>query len=174
MRRQAGIAKAFAIAAALIATASIAQAQEKPPCDQFAWPLDQERAWFQGSHETISSGKSFEKLGDGAFIVELAPADAVAYVMSPESPPKQGQPNGAILTFGGVAQSGSYQVTLSDEAWIDMVQNNAYRPSTGHTGVHGCQGLRKSVRFDLEQGPLAIQISGATSAKIGLAVRHLD
>jgi hypothetical protein len=64
-------------------------------------------------------------------------------------------------------------VTLSDEAWIDIVQDGAYRPSLEFSGVHGCPGLRKSVRFDFKQGPLILQLSSASAPSLKLAIRRL-
>jgi hypothetical protein len=165
---------ALIVAGAFLANLSIAGAQEKPPCERFAWPLDQEKAWFSGGLETLHSGAILDKLGDGAFAVELAPAASVAYLKPPESPPKNDQPNGAMVTVGEVTAAGHYQVTLSDEAWIDMIQSGTYAPSTEHSGVKGCEGLRKSVRFVLIKGQLAIQLSGAPTSILRVAIRHLD
>jgi hypothetical protein len=65
-------------------------------------------------------------------------------------------------------------VTLSDEAWIDILQNGAFAKSVEHSGVKGCEGLRKSVRFAFEKGPLTLQLSGAPSTKLRLALKRLD
>ena len=65
---------------------------------------------------------------------------------------------------------GIYQVTLSEEAWIDVVQDDRYARSVGSTGRGDCPGLRKSVRLDLAAAPFVLQISGVTSESVAVAV----
>jgi hypothetical protein len=55
-----------------------------------------------------------------------------------------------------------YQITLSDEAWVDVVQNGGYAKSIGSSGRSDCPGLRKSIRFDVASSPIVLQISGAS------------
>ena len=42
---------------------------------------------------------------------------------------------------------------LSDDAWIDVIQNGRYARSVGSTGRSDCPGVRKSVRLDLDAEP---------------------
>ena len=65
--------------------------------------------------------------------------------------------------------AGLYIVTVSDYAWIDLVQNDAYLKPKGFSGVTGCNGARKSVRFDLSAGPVTIQVSGVAKDAINVA-----
>ncbi len=67
-------------------------------------------------------------------------------------------------------KAGVYQVSLSDEAWIDVVQDGRYARSVGSTGRSDCPGLRKSVRFELSASPFVVQISGVSSASIALTI----
>jgi hypothetical protein len=46
-------------------------------------------------------------------------------------------------------------VTLSHEAWIDVVQDGRYARSVGSTSRNDCPGLRKSVRLDFGVRPAA-------------------
>ena len=94
--------------------------------------------------------------------------------MPPEGKPKPDKPLGAILSFATVATPGIHQVTLSEEAWIDIVQDGAYRPSLEFSGVHGCLGLRKSVRFDFKRAPLVLQLSSASAATIKVAIQPVQ
>lgn len=73
-----------------------------------------------------------------------------------------------------MTKPGRYQVTLSHEAWIDIVQAGAYRPSGEFSGVHGCPGLRKSVRFEFSAAPLVLQLSGASAPVIKIAIRKVE
>jgi hypothetical protein len=56
-------------------------------------------------------------------------------------------------------------VTLSNYAWIDAIQNDAYLKPKGFSGVTGCDAARKSVRFDLAAGPVTIQFSGVAETR---------
>jgi len=58
-------------------------------------------------------------------------------------------------------------VTLSDEAWVDAVQDVR---SVGSTRRSDCAGLRKSVRLDLGIAPFVLQISGVASDLIAVAI----
>jgi hypothetical protein len=63
---------------------------------------------------------------------------------------------------------------LSDEAWIDVIQDGHYARSIGSTGRSDCPGLRKSVRFELNASPFVVQLSGVTTEMIAVAVGRND
>ena len=75
-----------------------------------------------------------------------------------------------MLRLPAVEKSGIYQITLSDEAWVDVVQNGRYARSVGSTGRSDCPGVRKSVRLDLDASPLVLQFSGVTPDAITIAI----
>lgn len=151
-------------AAALLFLAGSAAAQDKPPCEQFKWPLSIEKSWFEADAggKPHVSGTDLPEPTEGALTVALKPMADIAFALPPEGKPKPDRPLSALLTFAKVAKPGRYQVTLSDEAWIDSVQAGAYRPSGEFSGVHGCPGLRKGVRFEFTEAPLILQLSSAS------------
>jgi hypothetical protein len=53
-------------------------------------------------------------------------------------------------------------------------QDGVAIPSTDFSGVKGCDGLRKSVRFDLKPEPALIEISGSPAAHLLLAARKIE
>jgi hypothetical protein len=67
-----------------------------------------------------------------------------------------------------LAKAGIYQITLSDDAWIDVIQNGRYARSVGSTGRSDCPGVRKSVRLDLDASPVVLQVSGVAPETIAL------
>jgi len=79
---------------------------------------------------------------------------------------------GAMLTIKNVL-GGLYQITLSDEAWIDVIQNGAALSAIDFTGAAGCPGLRKSVRFQLEAGGFVLQLSSASVNGMLVAIRKV-
>ena len=76
----------------------------------------------------------------------------------------------ATLLVANIDKAGLYQVTLSDEAWLDVVQGDALVKSTGFSGQKDCPGVRKTVRFDLKQGPATLQISNSAAQTLDVAV----
>jgi len=98
----------------------------------------------------------------------------VPFKLKPEGKPKADKPLGALFSFAAVKAPGRYQVTLSDEAWIDIVQADAYRPSLEFSGVHGCPGLHKSVRFEFISAPLVLQLSAASAPELKVAIRPVQ
>ena len=61
-------------------------------------------------------------------------------------------------------------VTLSSDAWIDLVQGEKYVKSAAFSGVHDCATMRKSVKFEVGPGPFAVQLSAVTADSIKMTV----
>jgi hypothetical protein len=165
MSQQTKLALAAALMLAL--TGAGAQAQEKDACDHFKWSVARERGWFAGEVKPAAAGATI--VVGQAYGVVLEPADSIVFRLPPERPLKPGG-FGATLEVANIDRPGLYQITLSDEAWIDVIQGEAKLKSVGFTGQKDCPGLRKSVRFNLAAGPLSVQISDATRDAIGLAI----
>jgi len=158
------------IAVALVASLGSAWAADDG-CEKFAWSLARERAAFAASDKTaIASGETLTALPAGALVIRLQPAGDVSFVMPPERKPKTEQWHGGMVRFPALAKPGIYQITLSDEAWIDVVQNGRYARSVGSTGRSDCPGVRKSVRLDLDETPFALQLSGVSPDAIVVAI----
>jgi hypothetical protein len=96
------------------------------------------------------------------------------FALPPERRPKGERWFGGMLRFPAPEQPGIYQVTPSDEAWIDVVQEGRYARSVGSTGCGDCPGLHKSVRFELSVAPFVMQISGVTSESVVIAIGPRD
>ncbi|RWA72407.1 MAG: hypothetical protein EOQ69_08365 [Mesorhizobium sp.] len=143
---------------AILAGTSIAMAGNAG-CDAFKWPVTREQALFpaappaqSGADLTVGQAMDFA----------LVAVDAISFEVPPQHAPAAG-------TFGATA-SGELQFSLSDEAWIDVVQDGHAVKSTGFSGVKTCPGIRKSVRFKLSAGPATVQFSGAKKADLKVAV----
>jgi hypothetical protein len=63
-----------------------------------------------------------------------------------------------------------YRVTLSEAAWVEVIQNGQPIKSGAFSGVTGCEGVRKSVKFDLSTTPFVIEISGTSAQAIAVAI----
>jgi hypothetical protein len=159
----------------LVLTAALAggNAGAQTPCEQFAWPVQREIEWLNSTNlPVVSSGATVAS--DGPFMLVLEPTSSVHYLVAPERTPKTANTLGGVVTIRAPTRPGMYQVTLGDEAWIDVVQNGRLVGSTAFTGKVGCKGVRKSVRFEISSGPVIIQISGAVSERLAVAVAPAD
>ena len=167
-------AAVISAAAALSLAPRIAAAEENPACEQFAWSVKRELALFAASNfETVFSGAMIPALPEKGIVIELQPHVTVDYVLPPGREPKSEDSKGGVVSISNVPK-GSYQITLSEHAWIDVIQNGKELAPTAHTGKLDCAGVRKSVRFGLEPGPLTIQVSGAASNQIKLAILPVE
>lgn len=140
-------------------------------CDKFAWPLTQERAWFAAPDKpAVNAGDTLAAIPNGAFVLHLQPDTAARFSMPPERRAKSEHWFGGMVQLPALDAPGTWQVTLSAEAWIDVVQNGGYAHAVANSGRHDCPGLRKSVRFEIGAGPLVLQLSGAAADQIVVAI----
>ena len=145
-------------------------AQDKPACEQFDWSIKREQALFGAlGLSAAASGSKLDSIG-GGIALELQPHASVSFILAPERQPKSADSFSGVISFASVPKAGLYQITLSAEAWIDVIQDGQALKSTVHSGKRGCADVRKSVRFELKPGALTIQLSGAAEKAVKLAV----
>ena len=160
----------FGLAAALL-IALLAPAAADDGCDKFAWPLARERTLLAAADKpAVQAGETLAAAPKGAFIVNLQSGAEAAFAKPPERKPRAERWFGGMVRFPALDRPGIYQVTLSEEAWIDVVQDGRYARSVGSSGRSDCPGLRKSVRFQLGAAPFVLQLSGAASDSVAIAV----
>jgi hypothetical protein len=63
---------------------------------------------------------------------------------------------------------------LSDAAWVDVVEHDQFLKAKAHSGVQGCQDIRKVLQFELRGDPLIIQISGAQTPRLNVAILRAE
>jgi len=137
-------------------------------CNKFAWPLDKERAALAtADKQPVKAGDTLAVWPTGAFTVTLRPGPQADFALPPERKPNADGYGGAVR-LPAPAKPGLYQIALSDEAWIDVVQDGRYLRSVSHSGRTDCPGLRKVVRFELSTGPLVLQLSGVAAGTISV------
>jgi hypothetical protein len=158
------------IAAALIAAApGLAQAQEGSGCNGFKWPLDHERtALVRADKASLPNGGALAY--DVPMTLELQPLSAAGLPKAPERAPKSPSAFAGHFTLAAPAKAGAYRVTISSEGWVDVLDGGAYLHPIAFTGAMGCEGARKSVKFDLPDRPLALQFSGVPKDQISVIV----
>jgi hypothetical protein len=159
--------KSLAFAGLLVcAMSGAAFADDDSGCAKFKWSIAKERALF-AAPTPVGAGAVLE-VGAAAYRVALADNDEVAYPARPERASKAGT-HGAVLTFA-VKDDGLYDVTLSDEGWIDVVDHGQRISSSDFSGQKACPGVRKSVRFSLKAGDFTLQLSNVEGKAINIAV----
>jgi hypothetical protein len=151
----------------VVSLASTARAEDATGCDKFKWSVARERAWFAAGAKPVAAGGDVAT--EQGWAVALVPDEAAGFVAPPERAPKPGA-FGGVLKIPALPKAGIYEITLSDEAWVDVVQSGASVKSSDFSGQKNCPGVRKSVRFSLAAGAATVQISNAVSATIQLAI----
>lgn len=158
------------VALTLLATAPAFAAEEPSGCDKFKWNIDHARAALTAPDRAkLNSGSELAALPATAVTISLvAPADA-KLPTPPERAPKEG-------TFAGFTKvvsapkAGSYTISLSNGAWIDVVQDGHFLKPTAFSGATDCDGIRKTMKYDLSASPFVLQISGARENSLSIAI----
>lgn len=148
---------------------SHALAQEPVGCDKFKWDVTRERAALaKPDTPKFASGDDLTSALSQAMVLSLqSPADAKL----PSLPERAPKPD-TFAGFGTVTipTNGVYSVSLSAPAWIDVLQNGSFLKPKAFSGVSGCDGIRKTVKFDFVASPTIIQISGASEPAIKIVI----
>ncbi|MGN6308736.1 MAG: hypothetical protein ACTHNN_04185 [Xanthobacteraceae bacterium] len=158
---------ALALTVALTAPAFAA---EPSGCDKFKWPIDRERAALTAPERTaLVSGASVTRPLPVTVTLALKPiADAGL-----PSPPERRAAEGTFAGYLSVKTSrpvGTYSISISAGAWIDVVQDGRYLKPKAFSGATDCAGIRKTMKFDLAASPFVVQVSGMKENTITLAI----
>jgi hypothetical protein len=152
-------------------TAAPALAQEPVGCDKFKWPLEQERSMLtRPNNAAVSSGGSVTQPPPVAVKLALVPFAEAKLPQPPERAPRLPQSFAGFIKVGTPAKAGTHKISLSADAWIDVVQAGHFIKSAGFSGATGCEGLRKSVKFDLAAEPFVVQLSNAADRSIAVVI----
>ncbi len=155
----------LALIALLMAVPALAE--EPVGCDKFKWPLDTERGLLAKPSPASSGGEATLAV---AVTLTLAPLADAKLPMAPSRAPKFPDSYAGFLHVSALPKAGTYRITLSHAAWIDVVQDGQGLKSSAFTGAKGCDGVAKSVKFDLAATPFVIEVSGTSAQAIGLVV----
>jgi hypothetical protein len=160
------------LAGALLLAATPVRAAEPSGCDKFAWPLTAEQRLL-GEPQAAQAG-DLDRDAAKAVTVKLLPLAEAALPMAPERPPQKTPALAGFLRFGKGAAGGLYKVSLSEGAWIDVVQDGHYLKPVAFTGATDCPHIRKSVKFEIGPDPFALQVSGAPASGIAVVVTPVE
>jgi hypothetical protein len=154
---------------ALIALLMAAPAFAEDPvgCDKFKWPLDRERALLAMPSEAPAGGEATLAAAVSLTLVPLADAKLP---MPPSRAPKYPGSYAGFVHVSAPPAAATYRVTLSHRAWIDVVQDGQELKPGAFTGAAGCDGVAKSVKFELAATPFVVELSGTSAHAVGFVV----
>ncbi|MBY0560725.1 hypothetical protein [Hyphomicrobium sp.] len=166
-----------AVCTVVLTAASTAFAAETGGCESFAWPIKTELEWMKApDSEAAASGAKLPVPPAKAIALSLQPMSAVAFPVAPTGRLKpEGKAYGGIVDFDSPGSApGSYQITLQSPGWIDIVQNGKPLKPTAHSGKSDCDGVRKTLRFNLDAGPFTVEFSNIKKDSIKFAIRQAE
>lgn len=176
-------ARAIMVAAIAVAiTAIVADAQARPrvykdvqrtsksACDRYSFPVQRELEWFEQITLKLPSGAKRAMLPERAFSLSLEADGHSSLVMPPERKSRQENGYGGAVSFDSVPRAGLYQVTLSDDGLIDVIQDGKYLRKIGSATRRDCAGVRRVLRVQLAAGPLVLQLGGVDLPAVNIAI----
>ena len=161
---------ALLIGFVLLGTTSAWAAEEPSGCDKFKWPIEHERAALMAPDRVkLTSGAEVTAVpATGMTLALQATADA-KLPTAPERAPKEGTFSG-FASFRDAPKPGMYTISLSEGAWIDVVQNGHALKPKGFSGATDCEGIRKTMKYEISASPFVLQISGAKDNALSVAI----
>ena len=158
------------VAALMLGATSALAAEEPSGCDKFKWPIERERAALTAPDRAkLSSGNELAAVpSSGITLALVAPADA-KLPTPPERAPKEG-------TFAGFTsvktapKAGLYTISRSAGGWVDVVQDGHFVKPKGFSGATDCDGIRKTMKYELTASPFVLQVSGTKENAVSIAI----
>jgi len=162
--------RVLTLLAALTISATSALAAEEPSgCDKFKWPIEREHAALTAPDRAkLTSGGEQTALPSSAITLALvAPQDAKL-----PSPPERAPKDGTFAGFTGIKapKAGLYTISLSSGAWVDVVQDGHFLKPVAFSGATDCEGIRKTMKYELSDKPFVLQVSGARDNSLSIAI----
>ena len=158
------------IAFVLIGAVPAWAAEEPSGCDKFKWNIDHERAALTAPDrmKLVSGGELTTLPSTGMTLGLIAPAEA-KLPTPPERAPKDGTFAG-FANFKAAPKAGIYTISLSAGAWVDVVQDGHDLKPKAFSGATDCDGIRKTMKYEISAAPFVLQISGARDNSLSVAI----
>jgi hypothetical protein len=158
------------IALVLLGTAPAWAAEEPSGCDKFKWNIERERAALTAPDRvTLASGGDLAALPSTAMTLALRTPSEAQLPSPPERAPKEGTFAG-FANIKGAPKAGLYTVSLTAGGWVDLVQDGHFLKPKAFSGATDCDGIRKTMKYEISAAPLVLQVSGSRDASISIAI----
>jgi hypothetical protein len=158
------------IALTLLAAAPAMAAEEPSGCDKFKWNVDHARSVLTAPDRMkLKSGSELPALPSNGVTLALVALTDANLPAPPERAPKEGTFAG-FTKFTAAPKAGSYTISLSAGAWVDVVQGGHPLKPKAFSGATDCDGVRKTMKYELSATPFVLQVSGARENSISVAI----
>jgi hypothetical protein len=145
-------------------------AEEPSGCDKFKWNIDHERAALTAPDRVkLASGGELAALPSTGMTLGLNAPTEAKLPTPPERAPKEGTFAG-FTSFKNPPKAGIYTVSLSAGAWVDVVQDGHPLKPKAFSGATDCDGIRKTMKYEISASPFVLQISGTKENSISIAI----
>jgi hypothetical protein len=154
----------------LLGTVSAQSAEEPSGCDKFKWDIARERAALTAPDRiSLASGGEIANAPSTGLTLALRSLADAALPTAPERAPKDGSFAG-YTRFAGLAKAGLYTISLSSGGWVDVVQDGHLLKPKAFSGATDCDGIRKTMKYQLSAAPFVLQVSGTAQTAISIAI----
>ena len=161
---------ALLVALALLGAVPAWAAEEPSGCDKFKWNIGHERAALTAPDRVkLTSGGELAALPSTGMTIALRPPAEAQLPTPPERAPKEGTFAG-FANFKGAPKAGLYTVSLSAGGWVDVMQDGHFLKPKAFSGATDCDGIRKTMKYEISASPLLLQISGTKEDSISIAI----
>jgi hypothetical protein len=158
------------LALALLAAVPAGAAEEPSGCDKFKWNIDHERAALTAPDRVkLVSGGGVAALPSTGMTLGLSTPAEARLPTPPERAPKEGTFAG-FTSFKAAPKAGIYTVSLSAGGWVDVVQDGHALKPKAFSGATDCDGIRKTMKYEISASPFVLQVSGTRESSISIAI----
>jgi len=159
------------VAVLLLGAAPACAAEEPSGCDKFKWPIDHERAALTAPDRAkLASGSELTALpSTGMTLALVAPGDA-KLPAPPERAPKEEGTFAGFASFRSAPKAGIYTISLSSGGWVDVVQDGHFLKPRAFSGATDCDGIRKTMKYEISASPFVLQVSGIKENSVSIAI----
>jgi hypothetical protein len=158
------------MALTLLASTAARAAEEPSGCDKFKWPIERERAALTAPDRVkLASGSEVAALPSSGMTLALLTLAEARLPKPPERAPKDGTYAG-FANFKGAPKPGLYTISLSAGAWVDVIQDGHALKPKGFSGATDCDGIRKTMKYEMSASPFVLEISGAKDNALAVAI----
>jgi hypothetical protein len=158
------------IALMMLGAAPAWAADEPSGCDKFKWPIERERAALTAPDRAkLASGSELNALPSSGITLALRAPTEANLPSPPERTPKEGTFAG-FASFKTAPKAGLYTVSLSKGGWVDLVQDGHFLKPKAFSGATDCDGIRKTVKYEISASPFVLQVSGLKEDSVSIAI----
>jgi hypothetical protein len=158
------------IALVLLATAPAWAAEEPSGCDKFKWNIDRERTALTAPDRIrLTSGGDLAALPSTGITLALRAPGEAKLPTPPERAPKEGTFAG-FVNLKNPPKAGVYTVSLSAGGWVDLAQDGHFLKPKAFSGATDCDGIRKTMKYEISASPFVLQISGTREDSVSVAI----